>query len=518
MKLLIVDDEMQIRSGLQEEVDWQAMGFEEVYTAKNGLEAIELCQKHYPEVILTDIRMPGISGLEFSRQALDLYSRVEIIIMSGYSDFEYAKQGIDMGVSAYLLKPIEFEELETTVRKSIENIRSYDQAAMTQEDYEKLTQKETLRRLLTKRKLNPDELNTLKQQLGLNQNSRQVAAKLSVDRPVNPEMNQIGAYLSSLVPETMDYMSLSLFFWDGESLLFLLEVASEEDYNYHLSFIEKSFRKINQFLKVQFNNSVSLALSSVATIDTLIMLFKECDMGLARRLYLGGEQFLCYEDYKDMEYSFVSEVNKSELRDKVDSLETGLIANQIDFLFDRMRSEQVTSFDYVRSLCVDMRNMLIAAIHNRGIEIDMNSGIGQHLSAELPAYVIIDEYKEWLKQLFGTVSDEYRSYGTAKYSKLVVQVIDYIHHHYQSKLYLEDIANHVGRSKNYVSHIFKSEMKMSVVDYSNTVRIEEAKKRLSNTDDMIYQISEDMGFADYKYFSSMFKKMTGLSPQQYRKK
>lgn len=117
MKLLIADDEKMIREGLQDGIDWSSLGFSEVFGAENGLEALELYRCHEPEVVITDIRMPGMDGLELSRKIRELSGKTRIVVLSGYSDFQYAQQAIQSSVSEYELKPVKIKRLTAVVAK-----------------------------------------------------------------------------------------------------------------------------------------------------------------------------------------------------------------------------------------------------------------------------------------------------------------------------------------------------------------------------------------------------------------
>ena len=119
VKLLIADDDLQIRIGLKEGIDWGILKINEVLVAKNGIEALKLYEENLPQIVITDIRMPGLDGLELSREIRKFSELTKIIIISGYSEFEYAKRAIHLGVADYLLKPVKIAQL----RKLIVSIR-----------------------------------------------------------------------------------------------------------------------------------------------------------------------------------------------------------------------------------------------------------------------------------------------------------------------------------------------------------------------------------------------------------
>ena len=123
MKALIVDDEMHIRNGLQKSVKWRELGIEQIFTAEDGREALAVCLKEKPEILITDIRMPGMDGLTLAQAAIDKAKVKKVVILSGFSEFEYAKTAIRLGVVDYLLKPVKLEELSVLLKRMVEEIR-----------------------------------------------------------------------------------------------------------------------------------------------------------------------------------------------------------------------------------------------------------------------------------------------------------------------------------------------------------------------------------------------------------
>ena len=122
MKLLIADDEIQVRKGLAEAIDWSQCGINTVLTAANGVEALDICKIQRPEVVLTDIRMPGCDGLQLAKEIINLYALVRVIILSGYSEFKYAQQAVKIGVKDFLLKPIDIDELIQVVSECVHSV------------------------------------------------------------------------------------------------------------------------------------------------------------------------------------------------------------------------------------------------------------------------------------------------------------------------------------------------------------------------------------------------------------
>ncbi|MBO5160289.1 MAG: response regulator [Lachnospiraceae bacterium] len=198
MKLLIVDDEIQIRNGLQEGLPWDEIGFEEVYTAQNGIEALEICNQYKPEVVITDIQLPGMSGLTLGKNIKSSYEPVEVILLSGYSEFEYAKEAIAIGVFRYLLKPIRVSELIECVKGALEKIEEYEKENLVKDKYYALNRTRILQQMLMSNLLLNNEDEQIFHEQFRNKMSKEIAVGVfSVDVLLDKKLDRFGRLLEA---------------------------------------------------------------------------------------------------------------------------------------------------------------------------------------------------------------------------------------------------------------------------------------------------------------------------------
>ena len=187
-------------------------------------------------------------------------------------------------------------------------------------------------------------------------------------------------------------------------------------------------------------------------------------------------------------------------------------------LFERLKAERVGDADAVHALCVRLKALLYQALKDKGIDMEKLLSQNPSMFQEPRRYALLDDYHAWCDTLYYLALKGLRQLSQRGVSRSVAQAVDYIARNLGAEqLSLETVAEVVGKSKSYFSLLFKTEMGVTFVDYLNRARMERAGQLLTTTDMLTYEIAEKVGLSDYKYFSTVFKRYTGLSPAQYRK-
>lgn len=518
MRLLIVDDEIQIRTGLQEGIPWDTLGFEEVYTAQNGVEALEICNIYKPEIVITDIRIPGMSGLELGRVIKRRYEPVEVIVLSGYSEFEYAREAISIRVFQYLLKPIQINELIKCVQGAKQKIEEFWIEHQSRNEYQVLNRTRTLQQILrTYTLLDKEKEKQLQEQMKQPFLNNIMIGVFSVDLWLEQEKPSIVAFLEREYQEVLQRLRAEELFWEKGNLFFIVDIFSEHDRKRKLSLMHEELAKINDLLKKEFQLTTSIAVSENGNVKEAALLFGEAERVLKKRLYLGNASFL-EKEVSDAEQKLtLNPVDAATVQMRLENFDYMHIHCYIQEIFQELEEKRVTSIDLVKSVCEQLKNILLQTMMNKGIDL---AGIFEHnqkLLNEIPDYLTLKEYETWIEDLYQVILQGLSTLSGKQHSRVVLQAVDYISKNYAKNINLEMTAEYVNKSKNYFSYLFKKELGISFVEYLNQVRIEAAKKLLDTTDHKTYEISDQVGYSDYKYFSSVFKKLTGMSPAQYKK-
>lgn len=518
MKLLIADDELQIRTGLAEGIPWKTLGFEEVFTAENGVQGLNICKEHHPEIIITDIRMPGMTGLDLGKAVKEQDDFVEVIVLSGYSDFEYAREAIEMRAFQYLLKPIKISELISCVERAKEKIQKVNRENDSRKELYVINRKRIMQQIFSKRELLKEEdVQVLQEQLELSGTNPVIVGICSADRSGESVQGSV-PYFIKCRNNILDPNKMKELYVEDDSMYWIMEVLSENDKQRKVLKLKEQLLIFNKLHEKQFFNTMSMSVSHAGNLQEATLLLNEAKQLLKKRMYEGAGCFAEWEKGDEEQKIRLNPINTAELQKRIESLDIERVNAYLEEVFETLEHNKVTSVNFVKSICEQLKNILLQTLLDKGIDIE---GIFEHnrtLLNDIPEYRTMKEYKGWIDTLYQSILQGLSQLSGKRHSRVILQAVDFISKNYAGDINLEMTADYVQKSKNYFSYLFKKELGNSFVEYLNQVRVENAKKLLDTTDERTYEISEYVGYKEYKYFSSVFKKITGFSPAQYRKR
>lgn len=532
LKVLIVDDEIKVCRLIQCLVDWEALGLEVIGFAQDGLWALDYVKEYKPDIIITDIRMPNYDGLDLIKNSLEINSNTHFIIISGYSQFDYAQRAIKYGVDDYLLKPVKKKELLQTLEKLI---------AKHQAITDNLSEKEEMKKQLssTEKKLKSNFLNELLE-------NKDFGSQLLKIDDINTEyrckfvngtyqMLLIQPVIKALNTDTRIYEFIALKINDtlNDDLLFFSEViiVNKGDYVYCLlngsrdEFSKlrrqlKKFRTTIQELKDVIGNfKLNIALSSEkAHISEVPACIREVKAAMLNKVVTNAE-ILEFTSVKTCATNSKEVIDSKFRRDFLFNIET-LNSNQqkelIQNLKHALKSIDNLNGQLISDVYKEIIDLFKFSILNYGIVIKDNDLL-EALSNNFYKFSSIDEIFDNLLQKINESLIEWTTEKKLENSKPIRLAKQFINENYSQLLTLEIIGDKIGFNPTYFSSVFKKETGMNFVDYLTEVRIQNAKQILVETDRNILDISIQVGFNDIKYFTKKFKKSSGLSPSEYRK-
>lgn len=498
-KVFIVDDEPFIIEGLYDAVDWPRFDIEIVGHAENGKQALEKLQNLPVDILITDISMPIMTGLQLIAEARKIKPELKVIILSGFDDFAYLKEAMRLGIENYLLKPINLKELEETLSGTIEKINA-SRASYALDEYDiSILRSNILHRWLTG-KIEQEELSERASLLDLRLD--QPYMMVSVLRTQSAEVEQA---LIQLV-ENEDNV-LYLVDYDGDFVvIFTMDNPEAEK--------PRAIRLLQQVREQCFEEDICISLGSVEALP-------EHNTDSYRHAKEAQEYFLVlarpsYVDYVDI-------MERKEETSRSFSLHwpdyaKGIAARDREALFQTIESD----FDHLRNTPGIVPGVLQSVAVELIIRFKMELSDIQYSAApdfvkntltRIMESISIDDLLAAVKEGIGGLVD---SLNSDIKSPVIQQTLHHIQQSYNEDLSLKVLAAQYHIHPVYLGHLFHKETGESFTEYINRYRIEKAKELLRTTSLKVQEISRQVGYWETGYFYKQFKKYVGLSPRDFK--
>jgi two-component system response regulator YesN len=506
-RVLLVDDEPTIREGLRTLIPWEDKGFQVVDTAANGHEALLKCEQMIPDLLIADIRMPGMNGLELVRNIRSQGLDIHILILSGYADFEYAKQALSLKIDGYLLKPVDEDELisyldqlngqlHVELASKIENANEREsgmkrviQALLSEEEQSASHYADSLKwdsyeiiliKVMISKEDIPAPLPIIKQRLEALFDQRERGIVFVVD-----------TYIGILLKKGIEGD------WSRSNLYKdIVEACSGQV----IDFAAVSGGVVHQWSDLMVSYRHALKVMNNRFFHQAGMLISE-DLGTSPRENRVGDNN-----------------NKSLLSEAIDTLYLALvIGNQeaVTVLIKEL-AEAMESDGYTEEEFKSMFTQLFASV------LEKLNDHRSHIESLDLRRRIMDIHKEqryhlFLERLNAIAKSIVDALGDTGNDKQIKRMVDLIHRDYSESLKLEKLAELFNYNSAYLGKLFKQVTGDHFNTYLDKVRIEQAKILLEQGN-KVYQVANKVGYANVDYFHTKFRKYVGSSPSSYKKK
>lgn len=510
MKLLIVDDETIIRDGLKSIISRMDFPKFELYEADNGISALEAVEQICPDLILLDIRMPCMDGLEFMQHYVQMHYAGKIIVLSGYGEFEYTREALRCGAIDYLLKPIKRDTLCRTLEKAAQKISAAKTTIENQRQILQIyAQNEKIHRLIMGAGKNAKTLSDFLADQGLKFDGefyRVVYAHIEIAKP---ECDLKACYFA-----LCDVFSAGLCAELSENELFA--ISSETQF---------SVVALEQELIALAQKMSTLGVRAVFGISE-----KGKENALPVRMFYQHAQRACMERFCNSQNVcfFCERVSKTSIppllekdyasiRYKIQQGDRSGLIRLAEQLFTQFTSEGYSVYSYLEYLANSLMEILRQESNDQlqARNFTMLSAFADMVTQCGSVDALVTFYADTLLELF--LPSELENPDILQH-KTINLARSFIAEHYSEDLTLGKIAEHVGMNPAYFSVLFKKINQCGLIDYINDVRIEHAVELLNNPQCMIYDVAFRVGFTSDKYFSRVFKKKMGVTPSEWRRK
>lgn len=531
LKAFLVEDEAVIRDGLKDNIPWEQYGYRFVGAAADGEIALPMIRKFRPDVLITDIKMPFMDGLALSRIVHEEFPKTKIVIISGYDEFEYARQAIEVGVEQYLLKPITKLKLKKTLQELKDKIEQENQQNDYQlmfrnemHEYEQFSHRRFFERVLSG-KLSVQEMYQESMKLGIEidapyYNLMFFSLQEKIDRQQEGQ-GRLQEIQERIHQYFLKHPQFVLFGWNVNSYGVLLKGEQSQLAIYAEESIEQ-IQKICSFEPENINWYVAVG-NPVERLSMLPECFQEVNHFYSYRYIMPGLHILNQETLKEYmnegREKSIDSVDSKKMNPEIiqDFLSRGSRLEIADFVETYLNSieDALKSMMFRNYIILNIRFSVESYLESLGIEkAEYSDGTS---SLELESNLKVESMKTYFMQILEhaiMLRDRVSDYQSRK---ILRRALNYVNDNYcKETLSLNSVASEVDVSANYLSAIFSQSMQKTFIEYVTMKRMEKAKKLLRNTEQSSGEIATEVGYKDPHYFSYVFKKTIGCSPREYR--
>ena len=536
MKVFLVEDEYIVREGIKNNIDWEKNGYDFCGEASDGELAFPMISEKRPDIVITDIRMPFMDGIELSRMIKEEYPEIKIIILSGHEEFEYAKAAIQIGVEEYLLKPINGDELLQVVNRVAQKIKEENESRETLQEGEGDENFEYAKRQLLSSLIDDNASLSDAMEQGKKIHLNLMAQCYNIMMLKLQRKNKEQGF-SQRILELYKTMEDTLKEQDGQSIMFdrapegkviLFMGSGEEEIRRNMDVFAGQFREIlPEYEDVTYFGSVGVP---VMRLRELGESYEAASHGFSYRFLTEPNQIVDNHTVFDQtrnEKKFSCSIGSVDIQNldkqKIESYLKGGEMDEIHFFVEEYMKNTgdagKNSMIFRQYIVMDM---FFAASHFLTQITDGREQLGEPFESPEQMQKIVSDLEAtvvYIKELFTKVMQVRDAQTTEHNSDVVENAKKYISENYHDEeLTLNTVAHEVNVSPNHLSAMFSQKTGQTFVKYLTDVRMHRAKELLKCTSKRSNEICEEVGYRDPHYFSHLFKKNVGCSPIQYRER
>lgn len=535
IKVFLVEDEMVIRRGIKNSIDWEKEGYIFCGEASDGELAYPMIIKEKPDILITDIRMPFMDGLELCKLVKKELPNIKILILSGYDEFDYAKEAIRLGVTEYLLKPISSGKLLEALNGVSESIRrekeDKDLVRKYMEEMRENTEPEKQKffeQMIAGNLSMADALETGKKyEMNLSAGMYNLLLfrfTLGKENRKSGELLGEAEYAIEKLTERLEYV---FEFQRGvEGWAFLLMADNEEQMSERVKELSKDLEEImKNYSTIAYFGGIG---QPVARLRELEESFREAERALAARFTMELNRIISVEDIRmaqnvdtldDIEITSFGEIEKTRtmLEKFLNNGAEDEIDEFVDVYINELPEENLKSVLMRQYIIMDAYIVMMSFCEKiEGIEGEMQAQ-SEELKNSMKTIQTLEEIKNYIRMLLKKIIGVRDTISGRRYSDIIEIAEDQIRKTYMSdEISLNTIAAEVGMSPSYFSSIFSKEMGKTFVEYLTEIRMDRAKELLMCSSMKTSEIGYEVGYKDPHYFSYIFKKTQNCTPKEFR--
>jgi len=535
-KVVIVDDEILIRIGIKSSLNWEEYGFEIVGQAENGIKALEVIEETHPDIVMTDIKMPKMDGLELISEIRSRYPGIKIIVLSCLNDIDYVKKAIKLGAEDYILKlsiePDSLLDVLTKVKQLIESEPHIPSKSEQEKEFRvnNYIIKEDIYRKMIAGSVGAGQFARELSSLGTEIKSGAFFVLCcSIDdyshAPARSKMDDQYlfkfSFINILEESLSNYYNCDIAEVDYGEYIILLKDEDMPSKAINKDKLDGCLKRINNSLKKYLNITISIGVDTNPVEYTGIReSYFKANIAMKYKFYNGRESIIFLDTVKNFINKSIAFDSSSEkiLNEKLEYFEQRGVKEVIDTFFDKIAELKNFEPDAVRKVSVEIFNSLNNFIKKFDLKDDfIASAFSVHPFDFLMTAETIQDIKQWFSNFVDTIFDYIYSLQYEVKRPEIIKLQKYIQENTGENITLEKASKISNISKCYLSSIFKRETGEVFVDYVNKTKMEKAKVLIQQQGLKIYEAANMVGISDECYFSKLFKKYMGVSPSKFQR-
>lgn len=537
LRILIIDDEDIIRDGLAKKIQRLFPDAVIAGKASDGYEALKLIGTQRPNIVITDVSMPEMDGLQFISIARNIDKHMKFVIVSGFHDFEYARTAIKLGVEDYLVKPIENAVLADLIRKLGEKLEK------EQQDETRLCE---LKRLAGERTdyyknkyftdlvsfCNEIDISDIEKNLDIIGvqfpfpcfTVVHIAVSSYEGNPMFPHRKDIPLLkfaIRNIAEEVLAACGMAAAFENLRSPGQILAVVNHkgEECSGHIEPLKALCGKLAEALHQHLSISAMIGIGrSCCGIENVSSSYYSAYNVAMYRMAANGNRVICAADLPGsgtVTY-FIPDDRKLMLNNAIKNPNRKLALEVLEKVLEPLEKGNF-SYANIRTVYIDLAIQLIKSVKEAGGTWENIFSQDILSEAFLAGYSSLEQLKEWLQSSIDSICSYIGSLRRSEGKRSIEEIQRFIDNYYYTDITLNSLAARYFMNPNYLSQLFKNEAGMNFIDYLTEVRIEKAADLLKHSDIKVFRVSEMVGYTNHRYFSELFQKLHGMTPSEFRR-
>jgi len=537
--LLIVDDQPDLVEDLATNLPWETIQIGHVYRAYSAGEALNILKASPIDIVITDIRMPGLSGLDLIESIRDTWSDIKCILLSGYNDFEYAQRALQNQASDYLLKPVDDDELLSSVKRAISvleerwlEVSSHQQAMASLQHNLPILRTHLLESLLLQNRSDKEplseQLTTLKLPINLGSTYCMLLLRME-DYFYEQSQRDISLlqYAVCNIAEDLFLDDYDLWYMQDRYDYFVFLIFPKQNTTdpskkdmMDIEIIEQKSAQLQHYVKLYLKGTISVVISEQGIFPQSVhTTYDELLNSIRHRI--GEERDFLLTVYQqgektEGEANFLHHLYAPPLLNHL--LETGqweAIEHKLDHIYEELESQNEESYEYILETYYGIVSALSYAIHKNRIRLSDMLGSEFNQLSTTPSFHTIVQLKAWVQESIAAFKQNLASRNQDSKVNIIQQVQRFIALNLATAS-LQSIADYVYLNPSYLSKLYKLETGEGISDYLSRLKLETAAHLLRTSNEKIYEIAGKVGYAKTSYFIKVFKNSYNLTPQEFR--